>query len=165
MITPKVIQITSKTADGSVTLSQNTPGVRSEIFRFKAKLGQNVLFPNKTRVKGALVRGHAFVAKLVAANGQELDAGSLLYIAIERPQSEAPEYIRRLPYSIWNGISTTDQRDDNKKTGIAQSVDLNREKPLVLEPDHMLVIELKADVQVDWSKSYLEFYNVGEINQ
>lgn len=162
-VTPKAVTITSQSTD-MVTLAANTAGVRSPIATIKAKLGQYLLIPNKTRVKGVVIRGFHFVMKLKNAAGTEISSGAKLFLARQTPSMEAPEYIRRVTYNIWRDLDTATQRNDDYKGGIAQSVDLNREKPIVLEPDHLFILELDAPEVVDWSKSYFEIV-AGEVNQ
>lgn len=162
-VQPKSLTITNQSAD-MVTVAANTANVRSPIATIKAKPGQYLLVPNKTRVKGQVVRGFHFILKLKNAAGTEISTGAQVFLARQTPSMEAPEYIRRLSYSIWRDLDTATQRSDDYKGGIAQSVDLNRDKPIALEPDHTLALELNAPEVVDWTKSYFELV-VGEVNQ
>ena len=127
-----------------VTVEENTPNVSTPIFTLKPPVNSFLSAPRELFPK----------IRLKDANGDLLDATSILSLAVKADNQEVPKFFPgTFPLVPYNDLDIVQQRKPESRGSIR--VDLG--KRTAVDNNESLVFYLKSPQVVDWTQSSLEF--------
>ncbi len=148
--------ISSQSRPEIVSVYPNVVNVATKIFVMTVPRGTVYDILNRTLVKGQPIKGFHLILDLNTAAGIRISGASIIKIRTRSPGKEDAETRRALPYSIWREISSVQQRNDDFKSTIANSTDLDADS-LRFKEIAQLILEVEGPDVIDWTKSYAQF--------
>jgi hypothetical protein len=151
---PRNTIISNQSAATVVTTRVNAANVRSPIFVATTPRGASYTLYNRTLVRGQVLPGLTLIVNLRDAANNPVRG--TIFLGVKAEAEEFETNIRAFPLSIWNDLTTAQQRSEDYKGTLIAQTDLNT-GGIELRQMSQLIVQLESAQLVDWTKSYFEY--------
>lgn len=114
--------------------------------------------PNQTQLKDRTIKGANILISLKDGGGVELPGSTNVCFGVRAPNGEFIQWVRRLPYANWYGLTINQQQSEDILATLAAKTDLGTDGLVLPEQSELYVgLQSLTAITLNWANSFLSF--------